>query len=95
LGGQPAHLARDHDPEGAAAAAESLQGQARGLLESMSRFKISGGKPADHGLADAILTQRRAGTPRAVARKVPREAQPKPAAPLRKAAGADGEWSEF
>ena len=81
--------------EEAAAAAESLQGQARGLLESMSRFRIAGGRSADNVSADAILSQRRAGTPRAVAGKAPREARPKSAAPLRKAAGGDGEWSEF
>ncbi|HYJ42341.1 MAG TPA: methyl-accepting chemotaxis protein [Steroidobacteraceae bacterium] len=77
--------------EEAAAAAESLQDQARGLLDSMSHFKVAGGSPA------ANETQRRAGTPRAVARsKAPREAQPKAAAvPMRKAAGAEGEWSEF
>ncbi|HEY6125317.1 MAG TPA: methyl-accepting chemotaxis protein, partial [Steroidobacteraceae bacterium] len=76
--------------EEAAAAAESLQDQARGLLDGMSRFKVAAGTSA------ANETQRRAGTPRAVARaKAPREAQPKRAAPLRKAAGQDGEWSEF
>jgi methyl-accepting chemotaxis protein len=77
--------------EEAAAAAESLQDQARGLLDSMSHFKVAGGTPA------ANETQRRAGTPRAVARvKAPRDAQPKAvASPLRKAAGAGGEWSEF
>jgi methyl-accepting chemotaxis protein len=77
--------------EEAAAAAESLQDQARGLLGSMSHFKVAAGTPA------ANETQRRAGTPRAVARvKAPRDAQPKAAgSPLRKAAGADGEWSEF
>jgi methyl-accepting chemotaxis protein len=77
--------------EEAAAAAESLQDQARGLLDSMSRFKVVGGSPATND------TQRRARTPRAVARsKAPREAQPKVAtAPMRKVAGGDGEWSEF
>jgi methyl-accepting chemotaxis protein len=77
--------------EEAAAAAESLQDQARGLLDSMSRFKVAGGS------SEASETQRRAGTPRAVARtKAPREAQPKAAAaPMRKAVGGDGEWSEF
>ena len=77
--------------EEAAAAAESLQDQARGLLDSMSQFKVAGGTPA------ASETQRREGTPRAVARpKAPREAQPKAAAvPLRKASGGNGEWSEF
>jgi methyl-accepting chemotaxis protein len=73
--------------EEAAAAAESLQDQARGLLNSMSQFKV----------ADATPTQRRAGTPRAVAAsRAPREARPKAAAaPMRKASGQDGEWSEF
>jgi hypothetical protein len=83
--------------EEAAAAAESLQDQARGLMDSMSRFKVAGG--TSHEMKGAVeQTQRRAGTPRAVARssKAPREARPKAAAiPLKKAAGADGEWSEF
>jgi methyl-accepting chemotaxis protein len=76
--------------EEAASAAESLQGQARDLLDGMSRFKVAGTSAANE-------TQRRAGTPRAVARsKAPREAQPRAAAaPMRKAAGQDGEWSEF
>jgi methyl-accepting chemotaxis protein len=75
--------------EEAAAAAESLQDQARGLLDGMSHFKVVGGAPA------ADPTQRRAA-PRAVARpKAPREAPPKSPAPLRKAAGAEGEWTEF
>jgi methyl-accepting chemotaxis protein len=82
--------------EEAAAAAESLQDQARGLLDSMSRFKVAGGSSYEKKGA-VEQTQRRAGTPRAVARsKAPREAQPKAAAmPMKKAAGADGEWSEF
>jgi methyl-accepting chemotaxis protein len=76
--------------EEAAAAAESLQDQARGLLDSMSQFKVAGGTPA------ANETQRRAGTPRAVARpQAPRDAKPKAVVPMRKAAGGDGEWSEF
>ncbi len=84
--------------EEAAAAAESLQDQARGLLDSMSHFKVEAGSAAANESADATLSQRRAGTPRAVARsKAPREAQQKKSAavPLRKAAGGDGEWSEF
>jgi len=82
--------------EEAAAAAESLQDQARGLLDSMSRFKVAGDSSYETKGA-ASETQRRAGTPRAVARsKAPREAQPKAAqVPMRKAAGANGEWSEF
>ena len=75
--------------EEAAAAAESLQDQARGLMNSMSQFKVES--------ADAIVSQRRAATPRAVAAsRAPREARPKaPAAPMRKVAGGNGEWSEF
>ncbi|HEU5136555.1 MAG TPA: methyl-accepting chemotaxis protein [Steroidobacteraceae bacterium] len=73
--------------EEAAAAAESLKDQSRGLLDGMSQFKVAGASATSE-------TQRRAGTPRAVARpKAPREARP--AAPLRKAAGQDGEWTEF
>jgi len=76
--------------EEAASAAESLKEQSRGLLDGMSQFKVV------RGATVANEIQRRAGTPRAVAKpKAPRDAQPKAAAPLRKAAGGDTEWTEF
>jgi methyl-accepting chemotaxis protein len=82
--------------EEAAAGAESLQQQARGMLDGMSRFKVGAASYTADSSTAALPTQRRAGTPRAVAAtKAPREAGRRPpAATLRKAVGADGEWSE-
>jgi methyl-accepting chemotaxis protein len=58
--------------EEAAAAAESLQEQARGLLEGMSRFKVLGTGAARGSSADASRAHGRAATPGA---KAPREVQ--------------------
>jgi methyl-accepting chemotaxis protein len=64
--------------------AESMTEQARALTDLIAVFRVSG---------DLGAVVRRAARPAAVAPTL--AAAPKPAAPLKKAAGSDVEWQEF
>ncbi|MCC7546918.1 MAG: hypothetical protein IT532_04055 [Burkholderiales bacterium] len=82
--------------EEAAAAAESMEEQARGLVDAVAVFKVSG--------SDAVQVERRGPNraknverlPQAKAQVKPGLRQPAPA-PRKMAAGggADDEWQEF